>query len=251
MISDAIKGVRPLLFTVALMAAGASLTGCIPLVIGGAAAGTAVVVTDRRSSGSQIDDQSIEFKIESEMGKKFGDTARINASSYEGQVLLVGDVPNDAAKEQATGIARGVLKVKSVVNQLNIGPVQPFSANSNDTWLTSKVRSALLNARYVPSGSIAVTTDHSVVYLQGKVTELEGQYAATAAAEVGGIAKVVKLFDTISREDAIRLSNGAGNDSSKSGAPVEQKAAPIESGGAPGTGGSIDGGSAVQAMPIK
>ena len=95
-----------------------------------------------------------------------------------------------------------------------MGPIASFGTRSNDTWLTSKVKTALINTKYVPSGTIALTTDHSVVYLMGKVTQAEGEYAANATADVGGVAKVVKLFETISREEAIRLSNSSTRDAS-------------------------------------
>lgn len=244
MMPDAKTVARPLLLAALIGTAAATLSACAPLVVGGAAATTAVVVTDRRTSGTQLEDQNIAFKTEFQINQKMNDTARVNAVSYNGVVLLTGDVPSEAAKAEATAIARGVEHVKSVVNQLNVGPVASFTVRSNDTWITSKVKTALLNTKYVPSGSIVVTTDRGVVYLMGMVTEAEGNYAATAASEVSGVTKVVKLFQTISREEAVRLSAG----SSGSRAPVSSvapaPATPIES----GTGGQVEG---VQVMPIK
>jgi len=233
-----------------VLACAAALPGCAPLVIGGAAATTAVVVTDRRTSGIQLEDQNIAFKAQSQISQQLGETARIDATSYEGKVLLTGDVPTEAAKSQATAIAQKIDNVKSVSNQLRVGPVASFSTRSNDTWLASKLRTALLNARYVPSGTITVTVDHSVAYLMGKVTQVEGDYAATTAAGVSGVAKVVKLFDTISREEAVRLSGGSQPPAQAGGSSSTQ--APIETGGASGT--STDGGdtgSGMQAIPIQ
>ena len=152
--------------------------------------------------------------------------------AYGGILLLTGDVPTDEAKNQATAMARGVENVKQVVNQLTVGPIASLGVRSNDTWLTSKVKTALINTKYVPSGTIAVTTDHSVVYLMGKLTQAEGDYAANAAADVGGVAKVVKLFETISREEAVRLSS-SGSKSSQSGSSADAKA-PIEQRRRPG-----------------
>jgi osmotically-inducible protein OsmY len=207
----------------AVTASALLLSGCAPLVVGGAAAGAAMVATDRRTSGTQLEDQNISFKVESRMSQKFGDTARVNASTYEGVVLLTGDIPNEAAKEQATSLAQGVENVKKVVNQLGVGPVASFSARSNDTWLGSKVRSELLNTKYVPSGTISVTVDKGVVYLQGKVTQAEGEYAANAAAGISGVTKVVKLFDTISREEAVRLSGSSSNSKPASDSSTPQQ----------------------------
>lgn len=236
----------------ALTASVLTLSACAPVVVGGAAAGAAVVVTDRRTSGTQLDDQNINFKVEHVIAQKLGDAAHVSANTYEGVVLLTGEVPNDAAKAQATSLAQGVEKVKKVVNQLTIGPASSFSVRSNDTWLSSKVRSELLNTKYVPSGSISVTTDKSVVYLQGKVTQAEGEYAANAAAGVSGVAKVVKLFDIISREEAVRLS---GSTSANTPAPASSGAqrAPIETGGgaADTAGTAAPAGGGAQAIPIK
>jgi osmotically-inducible protein OsmY len=235
-------------FAAALTAATLLLSGCAPVLVGGAAAGAAVVATDRRTSGTQLEDQNIDLKIQYNTAQKFGDTARVDANSYEGVVLLTGEVPNEAAKEQAGAIARGVENVKKVVNQLAVGPVASWSTRSNDTWLTSKVRTALLDTKFVPSGTINVTTDKGVVYLQGKVTQAEGEYAASAAAGVSGVVKVVKLFDIISREEAVRLSGGgAGNTPAPAASTPKQ--APIETGGAAESSAPAGGGA--QAIPIK
>lgn len=246
MISDVRTAVRPLMLAAALSTAALSLTACAPLIVGGAAATTAVVVTDRRTSGTQLEDQNMAFKAQSQISQKLGDTARVNAMAYGGHLLLTGDVPTEEAKAQATATAQSIENVKQVINQLNVGPIASFGTRSNDTWLTSKVKTALINTKYVPSGTIALTTDHSVVYLMGKVTQAEGDYAANAAADVGGVAKVVKLFETISREEAIRLSNSSTKNNS-----TETKA-PIESGAGAASGGNAAGTSnGVEAMPIK
>ena len=246
MMPDAKTVARPLLLAALLGTAALTLSACAPLVVGGAAATTAVVITDRRTSGAQLEDQNIAFKAERDIGAKLGEAARVNAVSYNGVLLLTGDVPSDAAKAQATTLAQGIQHVKTVVNQLNVGPIASFGTRSNDTWLTSKVKTALLNTKYVPSATIVVTTDRGVVYLMGLVTEAEGNYAARAASEVGGVAKVVKLFQVISREEALRLS-GEGTQpaaTQPSNSAPQQQAAPIES----GSGGAVNG---VQAIPIK
>ncbi|SIT21789.1 BON domain-containing protein [Achromobacter sp. MFA1 R4] len=245
MILDARPAVRPLMLAAALSTAALSLSACAPLIVGGAAATTAVVVTDRRTSGVQLEDQNMAFKAQNQISQKLGETARVNAMAYGGHLLLTGDVPTEEAKNQATAIAQSVENVKQVINQLYVGPIASFGVRSNDTWLTSKVKTALLNTKYVPSGTIAVTTDRSVVYLMGKVTQTEGEYAANAAADVSGVAKVVKLFETISREEAIRLS-GSGTKPT-----TTETKAPIESGAGAGGDAPTGTSSGVEAMPIK
>lgn len=233
---------RAALLAAALAGTASTLSGCIPLVLGGAAVG-ATVFTDRRSSGTQLDDQTMAFKAQFQIGKQLGDAARVNAVAYEGNVLLTGDVPTQAAKDQATSIARGIEKVKSVINQLDVNSPEPFEGRSNDAWLSSKVHTALLSTKDVPSGAIVTTVNRGVVYMMGKVTQEEGEIAAKAAANVSGITKVVKMFTYISREEAIRLSGAATTSTpsnSSGGSAPASGPAPIE-----------NGSDSMQAMPIK
>lgn len=187
----------------ATLACVMTLSGCGALVVGGTAATTAIVATDRRTVGQQVEDQAIEMKAAAEMRRLFEDTARVNATAYAGVLLLTGDVPSEQAKQQATEAAEKVEKVVRVVNELRVGELTPLSVRSNDTWLTSKVKTTLINTREVPSRTINVTTERGVVYLLGKVTDAEGQRAAIAASSVNGVNKVVKLFQIVSPESLL------------------------------------------------
>lgn len=232
---------RAALLAAAMAGTASALTGCIPLALGGAAVG-ASVFTDRRTSGTQLDDQTIAYKAQFKIAKQLGDGARVNAVSYNYRVLLTGDVPSQAAKDQATAIAQGVEKVKSVVNQLDVGPVESFEDRSRDAWLSSKVRTALLSTKNVPSGAIVTTVNRGIVYMMGMVTQEEGDIAAQAAANISGIAKVVKMFTYVSRDEAIRLSGAATTSTpSNSSSAAPSTPAPIENGG----------GDTMQAIPIK
>jgi len=232
--------IRPVFIGSLAIGAASTLAGCGALVVGGAAAGTAMVATDRRTAGEQVEDQAIEMKIGSEVRRQFAsqaDQIRVTASSYAGRVLLVGDVPSQSIKDSVGKIAQSTEKVVHVDNELRVGDYTPLSVRSNDTWLSTKVRTNLINAQDVPSRTIVVTTERGVVYLQGKVTATEGDKAAKVASEVGGINKVVKLFEIVSRESVLNP---------QSPAPVESKnAAP-----AADSGGASQGG-AVETIPIK
>ena len=209
-----------------------------------------MVATDRRTSGTQLEDQNMAFKAQHQISQKLGETARVNAMAYGGILLLTGDVPTDEAKNQATAMARGVENVKQVVNQLTVGPIASLGVRSNDTWLTSKVKTALINTKYVPSGTIAVTTDHSVVYLMGKLTQAEGDYAANAAADVAAWPRLLNC----SRPSAARKPCGcpAAAPSPRSPAPPPTPRRRSSSAGAQGDGNASGGGSSgVQAIPIK
>lgn len=185
-------------FAAVVLITATLLSGCAAVIVGGAAATTAIVATDRRTTGEQVEDRAIELKAESQLRALLGENARVNSLSYAGVLLLTGDVPTANDKQRAGESAATVEKVKKVVNELRVGEITPISVRSNDTWLTSKVKTALINTKEVPSRTIVLTTERGVVYLMGRVTHDEAQRAAIAASEVSGINKVVKGFEIIS-----------------------------------------------------
>jgi len=193
------RPVRSLCIALALAGCGL-LSACAPLFVGGTAVTTAVVASDRRTAGEQLEDQVIEMKIASDVRNLFPGDVRINSTSYAGVVLLTGDVPTQADRQRAETAVSQVDKVQRVVNRLRVGPVTPFSVRSNDTWLTSKVRTTLIDTRDVPSSTIVVTTERGTVYLMGRVTREEAERAARAVANINGINQVVTLFDVVPRE---------------------------------------------------
>jgi len=213
-----------------------ALSGCAPLVVGGAAATTAVVATDRRTAGEQVEDQAIEMKVGAEMRKLVGDKGRVNTIAYAGNVLLMGDVPTEQDKQQAEQLASKVEKVKRVYNQLRVGDITPISVRTNDSWLSTKVTTTLINTKDVPTRTIVVSTERGIVYLMGRVTEAESERAGKAAAGVAGINKVVKLFEIVSPESLA----------------TDTSAAPVQESSAPAASTQPDSGSAeVQTMPVQ
>lgn len=178
-----------------------TLSACGLLLVGGTAATTALVATDRRTAGEQVDDKTIVMKAGSENRKLLENKqGRINTSSYGGLVLLTGDVPTEADKLAAAQRIAKIEKVNRVVNELRVGPPTELSVRTNDSWLFTRVSTALINTKDVPSRTISVTTERGVVYLLGMVTEAEGERAAIAAASVPGVSRVVKLFEYVSPE---------------------------------------------------
>jgi len=213
-----------------------ALSGCAPLVVGGAAATTAVVATDRRTAGEQVEDQTIEMKAGSEMRKLVGEKGRVNTVSYAGNVLLMGDVPTEQDKQRAQELVSKIEKVKRVYNQLRVGEITPLSVRTNDSWLSTKVTTTLINTKDVPTRTIIVATERGVVYLLGRVTPAESERAGKAAAGVAGINKVVKLFEIVSPESLA----------------TDQSAAPVQESSAPASDTQPDSGSAdVQTMPVQ
>jgi len=177
------------------------VTGCAPVVIGSGAVVGAMVAADRRTAGSQLEDQGIELRTRRRISEALGDHGHINVTSYNRQVLLTGEVPTAQLKAQAEQVAQGVDNVQLVVNELAVMGNSSFSERSNDTFITGKVRAALLEAKDVPAKAFKVVTERSQVYLLGRVTEREAQRITEIARSVNGVRKVVRMFEPITEEE--------------------------------------------------
>jgi osmotically-inducible protein OsmY len=203
------KLARPL-FAAALVAS--LLPACAPLVIGAIVAGTAVVATDRRTTGAQIDDQSIELRLSNELGTAFkanSNDHHISINSFERKVLLTGEVPTEQAKAQAGEIAARSLNVRTVVNELAVAKPSTLGQRTNDASIGTKVRAQFVNTKEIPFNSISIVTERGVVYLMGFVTAKEGEVAAHVASRVAGVQQVVKVFDFGTPEEVQRRRLGA------------------------------------------
>ena len=196
-VTHAATRARPLLTLLVAATLGSALSGCAALLIGGAFVGGALVVTDRRSSGTQVDDQAIEFKSGSRARDLVGDRGHINTTSYNRQVLITGEVATEgdkAAVEQA--IAR-IENVRSVFNELGVTGISSLNSRSADTLLTSKVKASLVDAKDILANVFKVVTERGTVYLMGRVTEREATRATEIAQRVPGVVKVVRVFDIL------------------------------------------------------
>jgi osmotically-inducible protein OsmY len=196
---------RRLAILASIVAASLSLSACAPLIVGGAAATTALIATDRRTLGEQVSDKEINLKVSNEMSLNFGQTARINGSSYNGVVLLTGDAFSEKIRGEAATIVAGIPQVKSVINRLSVGPLASFSQITSDTWLYSKVRTTLLTTKDVPSGAVVITVERGDVYLQGLVTQTEADRISAAVSGLSGVKEVFKLFEIMTPEQAAAL----------------------------------------------
>jgi osmotically-inducible protein OsmY len=183
-----------------VLLAAASLSGCA-LIVGGAVVAGAMVSVDRRTTGTQVDDETIELKANSRMNEAFGDRARVSTTSYNRMVLLTGEVPTDADKTTAEQAVARVTNVSSVVNELTVGPLATFSERSKDSYTTAKVKASFVDAKDLFANSIKVVTHRGVVYLMGRVTEREANRATEIARGVSGVAKVVRVFEIVTESD--------------------------------------------------
>jgi osmotically-inducible protein OsmY len=179
-----------------LVAALPLLGGCVAAAVGGAAATGVLVANDRRTVGTVTEDQGIELKASSRVGERVPN-GHINYTSFNRVVLLTGEVPTAAAREDAERIVRGVENVRGVHNELQVAGNSALSSRTNDAFLTSKVK-----ARFVDGGKfnpvhVKVVTENSVVFLVGLVNRAEGESATELARTTGGVQKVVRLFEYI------------------------------------------------------
>ena len=180
---------------VALLAAIPLLEGCAPAVIAVGVGYGAIVANDQRSTGAQLDDQTIEIKVTTTAGGRWGNEVHLNATSYNGIVLLTGEAPSTIVQDEITKIAQTTDRVRTVQNEMVIGPVTDLSARTNDTYITSKVKTRLLEDEKLKAIYVKVVTERSVVYLMGIVPRQEAEQAAQVAATTSGVAKVVKVFE--------------------------------------------------------
>ena len=185
----------------ATLMAMASLGGCAPLLVGGAIVGGAIVATDRRTTGAQVDDETIELKANSRMNEAFGDNARVNTTSYNRMVLLTGEVASDADKTTAEQAVARIDNVQSVVNELSVGQANTFSEKTKDAFVTAKVKASLVDAKDLFANSIKVVTHRGTVYLMGRLTEREATRATEVARGVTGVVKVVRVFEILTESD--------------------------------------------------
>ncbi len=194
--------------TLLATAAVTALPGCA-LLLGGAAVGGAMMVSDRRTSGTQIEDETIELKAVSRVREVLGERGHINTTSYNRMVLITGEVPGEAdraALEQAIGRIEGV---RSVLNEVAVMSNSSLSSRSSDSLITAKVKATYIDAKDVHANAIKVVTERGVVYLMGRVSEREAQRASELARAVGSVTKVVRVFEILSEAELADLARGA------------------------------------------
>jgi osmotically-inducible protein OsmY len=150
-----------------------------------------------RSLGSYVDDEIIETKVLVNLNKANPalKASRISATSHNGIVLLTGNAPDDGLRQLAGEITAGVKKVRKVHNELSTGTDISMLVRSNDTWISTKVKSRLSLNEQLDASKIKVVTENGIVYLMGLVSKAESDTAATITSETSGVQKVVRVFE--------------------------------------------------------
>jgi osmotically-inducible protein OsmY len=190
------------LATLAMM----QLSACAPLLIGGTAL-TGKAVIDRRTVGSQVEDEAIELRAESGLKGLLPQNTHVKVSSYNRMVLLTGQVNSENERIQAERFVKSQDNVKTVVNDVVIAPETSLTQRAKDRVITAEIRGMLIATKDIHASAVYVVTQNGVVYLMGRLTEAEGKRVSQllSTSQITGIQKVVKVFDTISEEDLKRL----------------------------------------------
>lgn len=181
-----------------------SLNACAPLMVAGFA-GTAMVASDRRTSGTQLEDETIELRGGARVRDALGDKAHVNITSFNRQVLLTGEVASERDRQTVYQLVEKLENVRSVVNELSITPLSTLSERSNDLLITAKVKGSLVDSRDLFANAFKVVTERGTVYLMGRVTQREATSATNVIRNVQGVNKVVRLFDIITEEELRNL----------------------------------------------
>jgi osmotically-inducible protein OsmY len=199
-----------------LAALAPGLAGCFGVAAVGIGAG-ALMLADRRPSETYVTDEGIEVRASKAIGEKYGSNVHANITSYNRTVLITGEVPDAATKDDIEKIVAGKANVKATQNELRISATSSLATRSNDTLITSKVKARLVDQGKVSANLVKVVTEWGTVYLMGMVTRNEGDIATQIARETSGVLGVVRLFEYISDDDAKRTDNR----------PADSGAAPV------------------------
>ena len=182
------------------LAVAASLQACAPLMVGSMVGG-AMVATDRRTSGIQLEDENIELKASSRVREMVGGRVHVNVTSYNRQVLLTGEAPNEQDRQYVAKLVGEVENVRTVLNELVVAPNSGLTDRSTDSLITAKVKAQMVDSKDIFANAYKIVTERGVVYLMGRVTQREADRATEVARQVSGVKKVVRSFEILTEAE--------------------------------------------------
>ncbi|WP_298398378.1 BON domain-containing protein [uncultured Azonexus sp.] len=202
-----------------------TLQGCFPAVVAGAAVGV-MSIHDRRTTGTQADDETTEWRARGRIPEQYKAQSRVNFTSYNRRLLITGEVPNEDAKSAIEAEARKLDGVREVYNELVIAPASTLPQRSNDSFIDSKVKARLVDSNQVSANHIKVVTERGATYLMGVVNEREAKVAISVARTTAGVRKVVNILEVLADDEIRRLDAqalGARQAPPNQAAPVEKR----------------------------
>jgi osmotically-inducible protein OsmY len=180
------------------------LSACAPVMVGGAVMG-GMSAADRRTLGAQIEDDAIESKASKRIDENLGDRVHVNFTSYNRQLLITGEVPNDQDKQLVEQVVSRVENIRSIFNELAVLGHSTLTQRSSDTLVTAQVKSGLIDAKDLTSSAFKVVTERGTTFLMGRVTRREADRATDIARNTSGVQKVVRLFEIITEEELLQI----------------------------------------------
>lgn len=171
-----------------------SLQGCFPVAAVGAGTG-ALMAQDRRTSGAYVEDEAIETKAFDRIGKQYKDKVHVNVTSFNRNVLISGEVPDAAAKEEIGRLVASIENVRNVANELIAASPSSLTARGSDSLITSDVKLRFMQDKRFNAVHVKVVTENGTVFLMGLVKRAEAEAATEIASTTGGVQRVVKLFE--------------------------------------------------------
>jgi osmotically-inducible protein OsmY len=185
-----------------------ALSACVPLLLSGAVVGGSMVATDRRTTGTQLEDEGIEVRAALRLRDALEGRGHVNVTSYNRLVLITGEVEKAADKELVEQTVAKVDNVRSIVNEVAVTFSSTITQRSEDALISGRVKAALVDAKDLYSNAFKVFTERSVVYLMGRVTERESKRATEIARNQRGVERVVRVFELITEDELMRTAPG-------------------------------------------
>ena len=198
------RAVSRIAFAAALAGATVSLGGCFGLAATGMVVG-GLAAADRRTIGAQTEDTGIEVKALAQLQQQLGGSGGISVTSFNRKALFTGQVLDDSIKARAGEIVAKLDNVRSVHNELQVSGRVSLTTSAADTSITTRVKAALVDAKDLQANTVKVVTEAGVVYLMGIVTRTEGERAAQVASRVGGVMRVVTVFEYVTPDELARI----------------------------------------------
>jgi osmotically-inducible protein OsmY len=164
-----------------------------------------MVATDRRTSGTVVEDEGIELKAAARIRESVGDRAHVNATSYNRQVLLTGEVPNAQDRQAIEQAVAQIENVRNVVNELAVLGNSTIAQRSSDTVVTGRIKASLLEAKDLFANSFKVVTERGTTYVMGRVTQREANRATDIITATPGVQKMVRVLEIISEDELARM----------------------------------------------
>jgi len=176
---------------------GVGLAGCATIAVTAAAVTALDIAYDRRTTGEYIDDATMELTVRQRLVRdpNIRGRAHVSATAMNGVLLLTGETPDEATRDLVLAHTKNLAELRQVLDEMSIAGKSALGSRLNDSWITSKVKTRMYRETGLDANRVKVVTEYGQVYLMGLVTKDEGHRAAESARTVGGVQRVVKVFE--------------------------------------------------------